>query len=592
MTDSKKNKKKDNNEDNKKYRPQPSKFDEEAEKLKKQYIQKYYSKPYNTLYEAVLMGGRPYFVNLEWDLQGNPFGRLIERIPLPEMADKPTMQLVPPEKGMYLGKPFEFESEDELNRCLKIASVTSLDSLFKTQKKLARKYIDAPPTHITITAADDIFSFFQDLLGQCHYLFYVGDNDTGKSTNLTYLQYEGYRAMLSADITTANIYSFLGNFEEGQGIILEDEADNIHKQSDKMRIYKVGYNSGKTVPRTDVSNYGRKQNAWYTYCFKAFTAEEAPDNNKAKGFLDRTFTFHCVRGSPDYDIQEVTSPAGDDEFTELLNELNRERNILFCYRLLHYGDPIPNIELSVKNREKQLCKPLLRLFQDAECKDEIGIALAEKIGEKRGLKRNTLESKILDVISNMIDENIIRETQRKDEESAGRWVFKASEPNQLAISSLIDRVRMYLEGEYRYEKDKSFQTEEHGTVSHDKIRKVCVDKFGAESIRSNSVRYLGFSQENLRKAKEAYQFPEKVTILQKNVSESGSDAGDRDEPFYEGVDEHEEAQNHEEQEESHEEKQNNSPAENDKTLSPLTLQESSTIEESNDIEEKEEKENK
>src|SRR5215204_2544225 len=245
----------------KKYGPAPSKTEEEAEKLKKQYIQKYCSKAHGNivLYEAVLVGGKPYFVNLEWDLKGEPFCRLSERIPIPELADKPTMQLVPPEKGMYLGKPFEFTSEDDLNKCLKIALATSLDSLFKTQKKLAKKYIDAPPTHITITAADDIFTFFQDLLGQTHYLFFVGDNDTGKSTNLTYLQHEGYRAMLSADITAANIYSYLGNFEEGQGIILEDEADNIHKQSDKMRIYKVGYNTGKTVPRTDVSNYGRKQ---------------------------------------------------------------------------------------------------------------------------------------------------------------------------------------------------------------------------------------------------------------------------------------------------------------------------------------------
>lgn len=560
----------------KKYGPAPSKVEEEADKLKKQYIQKYCSKAhgYTVLYEAGLVGGRPYFVNLEWDLKGEPFCRLSERIPIPETADKPTMQLVPPEKGMYLGKPFEFASENDLNNCLRIALTTSLDSLFKTQKKLARKYIDAPATHITITAADDIFTFFQDLLGQCHYLFYVGDNDTGKSTNLTYLQHEGYRAMLSADITSANIYSYLGNFEEGQGIILEDEADNIHKQSDKMRIYKVGYNTGKTVPRTDVSNYGRKQNAWYTYCFKAFTAEEAPDNNRAKGFLDRTFTFHCVRGSPDYDIQEVTNPAGDDEFMELLNELNRERNILFCYRLLHYRDPIPNIELSVKNREKQLCKPLLRLFQDAECQEEIGIALAEKIGEKRGLKRNTLESKILDVISNMIDENIIREAQRKDEEASGRWVFKAFEPNQLPTTSLIENVRKYLEGEYRFEKDKSFQTEEHGTVSHDKIRNICRDKFGAELKRTNSIKYLEFNEEDLRKAREAYTFPEKVTILQKNVSESGSATGDRDESFYEHVDEHEDAENHGEQEEDHEEKQHNSPAQNDQTPSPVTPQDS------------------
>jgi hypothetical protein len=343
-----------------------------------------------------------------------------------------------------------------------------------------------------------------------------------------YLQYEGYRAMLSADVTAANIYSFLGFFEEGQGIILEDEADDIHKKGEKMKIYKTGYNSGQKVPRTDITNFGRKTTAWNTYSFKAFTMEELPDVNIAKGFMDRCFAYHCTRGSPQYDIKEVTNPAGDNEYTDLLNELLHHRKLLFAFRLLHYQDPLPNIDLSVKNREKQLCKPVLRLFQDSKCQEEIGRALADKIGEKRGIKRDTLESKVLDVVTNMIAENEAKEAQRKVEEATGQWVFKAWEPNQLSVSLLIDRVRMYLEGEYRYEKDKSFQTEEHGTVSHDRIRKICTDRFGAETKRSNSVRYLEFDTDGLEKAKEAYLFPEKVTILQKNVSESGSDASDRD----------------------------------------------------------------
>ena len=41
------------------------------------------------------------------------------------------------------------------------------------------------------------------------------------------LQYLGYRALFDTSITAANIYQFLGSIEEGQGIILEDEADSI-----------------------------------------------------------------------------------------------------------------------------------------------------------------------------------------------------------------------------------------------------------------------------------------------------------------------------------------------------------------------------
>ena len=219
-----------------------------------------------------------------------------------------------------------------------------LDSLYKMQKSIVSKYIDAPSdTHLTILAADSIFTYFQDKLGQTHYLMFVGDNDTGKTANLRVLQQIGYRAMLDVDITAANIYGILGNFEEGQGIILEDEADDIDRKPEKMKIYKAGYNVGEKVTRTDITGYGRKTRSWNTFCFKAFTAGNAPDGNAAKGFLDRTFIFHCIRGELAYDITEVLNPAGDNDFTELLEELNNSRKLLFAFRLLHYHDLLPNI---------------------------------------------------------------------------------------------------------------------------------------------------------------------------------------------------------------------------------------------------------
>ena len=406
---------------------------------------------------------------------------------------------------------------------------------------------------------------------------FVGDNDTGKSTSLVYLQYEAYRAMLDVDITPANIYGFLGNFEEGQGCILEDEADDIHKKFEKMKIYKSGYNAGKKVTRTDITNFGRKTTGWNTFCFKAFTSEEAPDINTAKGFMDRTFVIHCVSGRPNYDIQEITNPAGDDEHTELFEELLHQRKMLFAYRLLHYHDPLPNIELSVRNREKQLCKPVLRLFQDSKCQDEIGRALADLVGQKRNIKRGTLESKVLDVVAKLIEENVIREQQRLADEQRGQWMFKSFEVNQISIATLIDRMRVELDGEYKREKDKSFETEEHGTVSHDRIRKICIDKFGAKSKRTNSIRYLEFDLGELEKAKATYIFPEKVTILQKNVSESDSVYGDADQPFFACAGGNGEAQEHEFHEGNDVEKQEkepDTPVKNDQSASPPTQQDS------------------
>ena len=106
------------------------------------------------------------------------------------------------------------------------------------------------PFHISICAADTIFSYLQDKIGLTHYLFFIGNNGSGKSNNLVIFHYLGYRNMMSTDVTAANIYQYLGNLQEGQGTICEDEADNIDENTDKMKIYKNGYSSGFPVYRT------------------------------------------------------------------------------------------------------------------------------------------------------------------------------------------------------------------------------------------------------------------------------------------------------------------------------------------------------
>lgn len=59
--------------------------------------------------------------------------RLIDKVLLPD-AQHPTMELLPPERETYLSKPFEFASEDELNKSLKLAASETLDTLYRKQK--------------------------------------------------------------------------------------------------------------------------------------------------------------------------------------------------------------------------------------------------------------------------------------------------------------------------------------------------------------------------------------------------------------------------------------------------------------------------
>lgn len=480
------------------------KLEEKKEgKIKKRFIQKYYSSVEGVLYESVLISGQPCFVAIQVDVSTRePFARAYEKIVLPEYSDKPTMELYPRDKESYLSKPYEFSNEQELNDYIKRAMAETLDSLFYKVLAFAGKYIVGSYTHLTMLAADTILTYFQDKLGQVHYLFFYGDNNTGKSTNLVFMDCVAYRAMFDISITPPNIYTYLGTVQEGQGCILEDEADNIDQNEEKQKIYKRGYNSGGKVSRiADQSSsvFGRDQDSYYVYCFKAFTAERRPDGDKAKGFNERNLYIECQSGTPEYDIVEVTSgAAGDPTFRARLEELEDLHKLLFAYRLLHHGDPLPDIKnVSVKNREKQLTKPLLRLFQGTKCRQEIAKALAELIIQRRGIKKDTLDSKIYRVIKHMIGE---------------RAVYRFS--NTLVFIE----VSTELDGKYRNEGDQSFETPDHGKVSHKRITQICLDKFGASKESDGKTRYLVFDKDKLAKAGQEYELADTLELFLTDTS--------------------------------------------------------------------------
>jgi hypothetical protein len=112
---------------------------------------------------------------------------------------------------------------------------------------------------------------------------------------------------MSIDMTSANIYQFLGTQEPGIGT----EANNIDEDRRLMEILKTGYITGNRVARTDTSN-GRIQNSYHTFCYKAFAGERRPDSTKANGFNERTIQLYCYPGNPKFDIAEVLGPAEDE----------------------------------------------------------------------------------------------------------------------------------------------------------------------------------------------------------------------------------------------------------------------------------------
>ncbi len=437
----------------------------------------------SVLYEAILVNNTPYFLNI-----------VSEEVSLTESIELDDILLVPPNKTNYLSKEYSFTSLDEIKTYAKRANKENMYSLYKKIKKVWKKYLDIDEDSIVLCSADTLFTYFQDRLGMTHYLLFVGDNSSGKSNGLRIFLNLGYRPMFDTSITPANIYNFLDRIEEGQGIILEDEIDNIEDQEEKMRIYKGGYVSGTQVTRIyespDNSKSAKRQQRYFTYCFKAFSSEKYPSYYKAKGFNERLLTINCSPGNPQYDITEILNDSGDIKYKKLHNELIDLRKLLLIFRIQNYNKAIPDLQISLRNREKQLCKPILRLFQGTNCLNEILRSLSKFLLEKKNKKLNSLDSYLYSIILDLTNSGNLEISNET------LWNFVLSLPGSTVLN-----------------KPQSYYTEEFGTISKGIVTKICEDKFGATRSHDGQKRYLVFDKKTIENLKDNYSSSRNIVIL-------------------------------------------------------------------------------
>jgi hypothetical protein len=444
--------------------------------------------------EAVIVAGNPYFAVAKAD--SNEI--MLEK----SLAMDDTSEYRPFESAAYLTKPYIFKSKQDFESCVSKFRKEDLDTLYRKVKSVWKKYIDADDFHISICAADTIFTYYQDKIGLTHYLFFVGNNASGKSNNLTLLHFLAYRNFTSTDMTAANIYQFLGSDQEGQGTLCEDEEDRIDEDRQKMAIYKNGYITGFPVARTDTS-FGRKQLKLNTFCFKAFAAERLPDSFKARGFNQRIIDLACIYGFPQYDISEVVNPAGEDRFQDLLDELNETRNMLLIFRLVHFKDKIPNIQLNIKNREKQLFKPVLRLFQNTETLNELLPVISKYVSQRRESNANTLYAFLYRTIMELIN---------------------LQESFELESSVIWSTLTDVLPGEFSPNKKLSYDSSDFGTISRKEITQILKEVFGAKpSKRHGNGSRLIFDKSKLERVGKAYDVSMEVKVTINNNGEDGYD---------------------------------------------------------------------
>jgi hypothetical protein len=285
--------------------------------------------------------------------------------------------------------------------------------------------------------------------------------------------------------------------EPGQCTLILDESDMIDENPDMMSILKTGYDYLKRVPKTNTNSW--KQEFFFTYCLKIIIAERSLNQLKARGVNDRTFSYTTYVGDPEGDIKEVMMPQGDPYRERELDRLMTFRKLMLVYRLMHFKDPITDIDIGVKGRNKELCKPYIQLFYGTNVQEEIEQTLQKYLDTKNQKKSTSLEYALLPIIE------LINEERSK----------------LISVSRVWQKITTKLDGLSAFDKpEQEFHSTDHGTLYRTTITKIICDKFGAEPKRgSGGKREIFFNLGKLQKIQKSYNIEVKIkTTLKNNVT--------------------------------------------------------------------------
>lgn len=209
---------------------------------------------------------------------------------------------------------------------------------------------------------------------------------------------------------------------------------------------------------------------------EALAAERLPDSVIAKGFMDRTIAMPCTYGFPDHDITEVTNPMGEGKFIELLQELEKVRNILLIYRIQHHDGKFADIPLNIIGREKQLFKPILRIYNKHETQKDLRDVISNHINERQSANVDSLHAFVYRMVNELISK---------------------TKSIELSSKEVWTQVHTNLSGEFLYKGNTTFESVEFGHLTQRKITKICKKVLGATLNRDMKERKFVFNQKKL-----------------------------------------------------------------------------------------------
>jgi hypothetical protein len=431
------------------------------------------------LKEAVLISDLPSFIK---------YKRETKEFELEEKIEEKNRILRPPEREEYPYLPYEFSSLEEINRYKDkiLHENIDIDFLFQKSKDIISKFNNQDDYKINFVAADVILSNFQDRFSTIHYDYIVGGNGSGKSSLGDTFGAIAYRAVIMTDPTAPNLFRLLGPIEPAQCTMILEEAERIDKSPELMAILKTGYASNGRVPKINPNTL--QQEFFFSYCHKVIISEKSLSQSIARGVNTRIIPINTFKGQTKYDIKEILNPTdtGGQQNKELLKELEEFRKLLLCYRLIHFKDPIPDLDIGVEGREKELVKHLIQLFYDSKCLDEIIESL----------------QKFLDI------------KNQKKETSIDYALIKDNGPRML-FRTFWNTLKENIPGKEDEKKPNEYHTEDYGILYSTTITNLLSDVFGATTKHGRNGNMLIFDPEIIEKLSKK----DKTKIIVKEISD-------------------------------------------------------------------------
>jgi hypothetical protein len=370
------------------------------------------------IYEAVKIGDANIFLEVE-----KPLERITTRpidikfayeITLPESEGGGKVLPLPIRD--YISTPYEFKSKQEFDRLVaEVSQYKTPEPLYYEIKKQWMHYSKFGDEHNTICAADTVFSYLQDKLALTHYLLFHGPKNSGKTTNLYLFKALAYRNIMSTNTSYAAIYSLAGSgAKEGSFTLSDNEVVNLDIDLRKLQVLKDSYQKGISNYKVEISNFGRSIQKLNAYCLKVFSLEKFPVGDDIDGFLQRCIPLACQNRIQKLDIVRVLEPT-NAEHEKLYGEIRLLRNKLLIYRMLHYFDEIPNVELNIPNREAQLYISLFLLFQNTKYPlKELEAAATKYIRANRERQAHTFEAVVYRAVKFLADQSKTNEIRTID----------------------------------------------------------------------------------------------------------------------------------------------------------------------------------